>query len=57
MWHHTCPRCHGDLLRQPDLDGDTVIACLQCGRTVPEQELDEVLRERRARAELKRPAA
>jgi hypothetical protein len=29
-----CPRCHGDLF--PDLEDEDLLACLQCGRRIPE---------------------
>lgn len=32
----SCPRCHGDMMRE-ELLGEVEIACLQCGhRTYPE---------------------
>jgi RNA polymerase-binding transcription factor DksA len=32
-----CPRCHGDLF--PDLEDEDLLACLQCGRRIPEAQL------------------
>jgi hypothetical protein len=34
---HACPRCHGDLF--PDIEDEGVLACLQCGRRIPEAQL------------------
>jgi hypothetical protein len=36
-----CPRCHGDLF--PDLEDDDLLACLQCGRRIPEAQLTTVV--------------
>jgi RNA polymerase-binding transcription factor DksA len=32
-----CPRCQGDLF--PDLEDEDFLACLQCGRRIPETHL------------------
>ena len=32
-----CPRCHGDLF--PDNEDEDLLACLQCGRRIPEAQL------------------
>jgi uncharacterized protein YbaR (Trm112 family) len=32
-----CPRCHGDLF--PDSEDEDLLACLQCGRRIPESQL------------------
>jgi hypothetical protein len=32
-----CPRCQGDLF--PDLEDEDFLACLQCGRRIPETQL------------------
>ncbi len=34
---HACPRCHGDLF--PDDEDTGLLACLQCGRRIPEAQL------------------
>ncbi len=34
---HACPRCHGDLF--PDNEDEELLACLQCGRRIPEAQL------------------
>jgi hypothetical protein len=33
LWPKACPHCHGDLVRDFDLDGPFV-GCIQCGRTL-----------------------
>jgi hypothetical protein len=33
-----CPRCQGDLF--PDLEEQDLLACLQCGRRIPEAQLN-----------------
>jgi hypothetical protein len=42
MWPKTCPRCHGDLVLEIDLDGPFV-GCIQCGRTLNESQLRALL--------------
>lgn len=37
VWSKSCPRCSGDLLEQRDEDG-MVVACLQCGRSLPTEQ-------------------
>ena len=32
-----CPRCHGDLF--PDVEDLDLLACLQCGRRIPEAQI------------------
>jgi len=34
---HACPRCHGDLF--PDIEEEDLLACLQCGRRIPEAQV------------------
>lgn len=34
---HACPRCHGDLF--PDNEDEDLLACLQCGRRIPEAQV------------------
>jgi hypothetical protein len=33
LWPKACPHCHGDLIRDFDLDGPFV-GCIQCGRVL-----------------------
>jgi len=33
LWPKACPHCHGDLVRDVDLDG-TFVGCIQCGRVL-----------------------
>ena len=39
-----CPRCHGDLMREPEdwhsSKGDDEFACLQCGRRIQVDEIE-----------------
>ena len=30
IWYKSCPRCHGDLIRDEDID-EQYVACIQCG--------------------------
>ncbi len=41
MWLKACPKCGGDLFPEWDLDGPHV-ACLQCGHSLSNAELDAV---------------
>jgi hypothetical protein len=37
VWPKACPHCHGDLIRDLDLDGPYV-GCIQCGRALNESQ-------------------
>ena len=37
VWPKACPHCHGDLIRDFDLDGPFV-GCIQCGRSLSESQ-------------------
>jgi hypothetical protein len=37
VWPKACPHCHGDLIRDLDLDGPYV-GCIQCGRALSESQ-------------------
>ena len=37
LWFKSCPRCAGDLQREPDFVGGFDAVCLQCGHVAPAQ--------------------
>jgi len=37
LWPKACPHCHGDLIRDLDLDGPYV-GCIQCGRALSQSQ-------------------
>lgn len=56
LWLKACPRCHGDLLLQADLDGDA-ISCIQCGYMRPVEQAPEATRRHQPTATAARKAA
>ena len=48
FWLKRCPQCRGDLIAESDVHGSYVV-CLQCGRTLTNQE-EQTLRAERTSA-------
>jgi uncharacterized Zn finger protein (UPF0148 family) len=42
---HACPRCRGDLF--PDEEDEGFLACLQCGRRIPEAQVQTTVAAKR----------
>lgn len=55
IWQKSCPRCHGDLVLQADINGQ-YIACLQCGYELTDDEY-RLLRKRGSLAACSKPVA